>query len=326
MKKTLVAVAALAISTAAIARDHIQIVGSSTVYPFATIVAETHGKQYGKAPIIESTGSGGGMKLFCKGIGADTPDITNASRKIKKSEEELCAKNGVTPIERLIGFDGIAFANSKEAPKFELTREEIYLAVAKQVPAKKAGFLTGLLKGDKMVDNPFTHWDQINSALPHQEIKVLAPPPTSGTRDAFVELVMHKTCKKVYGMPKKGAEGYKAQCSAIREDGHVTEVGENDNVVVHKLKIDKNNFGIFGFSFLDNNRDTVQGAVVDGHPIEFETIADGSYPISRPLYYYIKKEHIGQIPGIEEYDALFARMMQPEGRLEEMGLIPAPTK
>ena len=323
MKKTLLAIGALLITTSAFARDNIQIVGSSTVYPFATVVAETFGRQYGNAPIIESTGSGGGMKLFCKGIGADTPDITNASRKIKKSEEEKCAKNGVTPIERLVGFDGIAFANSKEGAKFELTREEIYLAVAKKVPAGKTGRNYNV---DAMIDNPFTHWNQINSNLPNQEIKVLAPPPTSGTRDAFVELVMHKTCKKKYGMPKKGAEGYKAQCSALREDGHVTEVGENDNVIIHKLKIDPNNFGIFGFSFLDNNRDTVQGAVVDGHPIEFETIADGSYPISRPLYYYMKKEHIGSIMGIEEYDALFMKMMQPEGRLEEMGLIPAPTK
>ena len=328
MKKTLVAVAALAISTAAIARDQIQIVGSSTVYPFATVVAETFGRSSGfKAPIIESTGSGGGLKMFCKGVGVDTPDITNASRKIKQSEVDRCAKNGVTPVERLIGFDGIAFANSKEAPQFTLTREEIYLAVAKQVPAKKVGFMTGLLNGgDTMVDNPFTHWNQINSKLPNQEIKVLAPPPTSGTRDAFVELVMHKTCKKKYGMPKKGADGYKAQCSALREDGHVTEVGENDNVIIHKLKIDPNNFGIFGFSFLDNNRDTVQGSVVDGAAIEFETIADGSYPISRPLYYYMKKEHIGQIPGMEEYDAMFKKMVEPEGRLEEMGLIPAPEK
>lgn len=311
MKKTLVAVAALAISTAAIARDQIQIVGSSTVYPFATVVAETLGKlgTY-KAPVIESTGSGGGMKLFCKGLGVDTPDVTNSSRQIKNSEVELCKKNGVTPIERLIGFDGIAFANSKDGVKLSVTKEELFKAISKVV----------LIDG-KWVENPYTKWSDISKDLPNIKIDILAPPPTSGTRDAFVELVMHKTCKKDYKMGKKGPDGYKAVCSSLREDGHVTEVGENDNVVIMKLTAEKTRFGIFGFSFLDNNRDKVQGAAINGVDVDFETIADGSYPISRPLYYYMKKEHIGKIPGIEAYDELFKRMAEPEGKLEELGLI-----
>lgn len=323
MKKLLLAAIAITLSSTLFARDEIQIVGSSTVYPFATVVAETFGKTTDyPAPVIESTGSGGGMKLFCKGIGVSTPDVTNASRKIKKSEEKLCAKNGVTPIERLIGFDGIAFANSKDSTKFELTKEEIYLAIAKTVPAGKTGRNYNV---DAMIKNPFTHWDQINSKLPHQEISILAPPPTSGTRDAFVEIVMHKTCKS-YGMPKKGSNGYKAQCSALREDGHASIMGENDNLIIQKLTTDREKFGIFGFSFLDQNTDKVQGAKVDGKEATFENIADGSYPISRPLYYYIKKEHIGRILGLEEYDALFKKMAQPEGPLEDKGMIPVPTK
>ena len=311
MNKTLIAVAALAISTAAIARDQIQIVGSSTVYPFATVVAETFGKMgtY-KAPVIESTGSGGGLKLFCKGLGVDTPDITNSSRQIKNSEVELCKKNGVTPVERMIGYDGIAFANSKDGVKLSVTKEQLFKAISKVV----------LIDG-KWVENPYNKWSDISKDLPDQNIDILAPPPTSGTRDAFVELVMHKTCKKDYKMGKKGPDGYKTLCSSLREDGHVTEVGENDNVVIMKLTAEKTRFGIFGFSFLDNNRDKVQGATVNGVDVDFDTIADGSYPISRPLFYYIKQEHIGKIPGIEAYDELFKKMAQPEGKLEELGLI-----
>jgi phosphate transport system substrate-binding protein len=311
MKKTLLAVAALALTTSAFARDQIQIVGSSTVYPFATVVAETLGRMGDyKAPVIESTGSGGGMKMFCKGIGVDTPDFTNSSRQIKQSEIDLCKKNGVTPIERLIGFDGIAFANSKDGEKVSLTKEEIFKAVSKVVRVNGG-----------WIPNPYTTWNQINPDLPNIKIDVLAPPPTSGTRDAFVELVMHKTCKNDYKMGKKGPDGYKAVCSSLREDGYITEVGENDNVVIMKLTAEKQRFGIFGFSFLDNNRDKVQGATINGVEVDFETIADGSYPISRPLYFYMKKEHVGKIPGMEAYDELFKRMAEPEGKLEELGLI-----
>jgi len=306
MKKLLLATAVVALTGSVAARDHISIVGSSTVFPFASVVSEAHGNNGFKSPHIESTGSGGGMKLFCAGVGLTHPDITNSSRAIKSSEKKLCAKNGVTPVERLIGYDGIAFANSRDGKKFSLTKEQIYQAVAKTV-----------YKDGKFVNNPYTNWNQIDSSLPNQRIDILVPPPTSGTRDAFVELVMHKTCKS-YGLKKKS---YKANCSQVREDKHVSIVGENDNLIIAKLGNDSNRFGIFGFSFLDQNMDKVQGAVINGKEASFETIADGSYPISRPLFYYIKKEHMDSIPGINEYDKLFSEMAKPEGRLEDLGLI-----
>ena len=304
--KKLIFVAAF-LSLAAQGRDHISIVGSSTVFPFASVVAEAHGRNGFSSPLIESTGSGGGMKLFCAGTGLNHPDITNASRKIKKSEEELCKKNGISIVERLIGFDGIAFANSRDGVKFSVTKEEIYKAISKNV-----------YKDGKYISNPYTNWNEINSSLPDQPISIMAPPPTSGTRDAFVELVMHKTCKS-YGIKKKE---YKRECSQLREDGYVDIVGENDNLIIQKLGNDANRFGIFGFSFLDQNQDKVQGATVNGYEADFENISSGKYPISRPLYYYIKKEHLSSIPGIAEYDALFQQMAQPEGRLEDLGLIP----
>ena len=312
MKKTLLAIGAITLSASAFAVAPIKIVGSSTVYPFATVVAETLPKMTEfPSPVIESTGSGGGMKIFCQGYGHQTPSITNSSRAIKKGEVKLCKKNGVTPIERLIGFDGIAFANDLNADKLDVTTEELYKAIAKTV------YVDG-----KFIPNPYKTWSDINSKLPNKEISILAPPPTSGTRDAFVEIVMHKTCKKVYKLPKKGANGYKQHCSALREDGHAVIMGENDNLIIQKLRADRNRFGIFGFSFLDQNMDSVQSSIVNGKEATFENIADGSYPISRPLYYYIKKEHIGSIAGIEEYDELFKKMASPEGALEDKGLIP----
>ena len=310
--KTYITVAILLfITNSAIARDTLSIVGSSTVFPFSTIVAEKFGKSTDfKVPVVESTGSGGGMKLFCKGIGTNTPDITNASRAIKSSEVELCASNGVTPIERLIGFDGIVFANSNSSTQFSLTKEEIFKAVAYKV-----------LSDGKWVDNDYLYWDNINSNLPHIKINVMVPPPSSGTRDAFVELVLHSVCKKIYDMPKKGDDGYKARCSGLREDGLVTEMGENDNLIVEKLTKDTARFGVFGFSFLDQNRDKVHGAIVDGVEPSFDSIADGSYKVSRPLFYYLKKEHIGIIPGILEFDEYFKALTVVDGPLEEAGLI-----
>ena len=301
----------LFITNSAIARDTLSIVGSSTVFPFSTIVAEKFGKSTDfKVPVVESTGSGGGMKLFCKGIGTNTPDITNASRAIKSSEVELCASNGVTPIERLIGFDGIVFANSNSSTQFSLTKEEIFKAVAHKV-----------LSNGKWVDNGYLYWDNINPNLPHLKIDVMVPPPSSGTRDAFVELVLHSVCKKIYDMPKKGDDGYKARCSGLREDGLVTEMGENDNLIVEKLTKDTARFGVFGFSFLDQNRDKVHGAIVDGVEPSFDSIADGSYKVSRPLFYYLKKEHMGIIPGISEFDEYFKALTVAGGPLEEAGLI-----
>ena len=297
------------LSTPALARDQISIVGSSTVFPFSTTVAEKFGQVSGfKSPVVESTGSGGGLKMFCAGVGTMTPDIANASRAIKQKELDRCTANGVTPIERLIGYDGIVFANSKNGVPFNLTKEHIFKAVAYQV----------LINGE-WVPNPYKNWSDIDSSLPDLKISIMIPPPTSGTRDAFVELIMHAACKKDYGMSKKE---YKKNCSNVRTDGnYVVQVGENDNLIIEKLQNDENRFGVFGFSFLDQNRDKIQGAVINGVYPEFDTIADGSYTVSRPLFYYIKKEHLGIIPGIEEYDAMFKKLAAPGGILEEQGLI-----
>lgn len=293
--------------------DQISIVGSSTVFPFATVVAERFGKNTDyRSPVIESTGSGGGMKLFCAGIGMEHPDITNASRAIKSSEAEKCEKNGITPIERMIGYDGITFSNSNKAMQYKITKEDIFKAVSAKV-----------MSNGKLVPNGYKKWSDINPELPSVKIDVLAPPPSSGTRDAFVELVLHSVCKKIYKMPKKGADGYKKNCSALREDGHVTEAGENDNLIIEKLNADQNRFGIFGYSFLDQNKDKVQGSVIGGVEPSMETIADGSYKVSRPLFYYIKKEHMGVVPGIEEYDAMFKSLSISGGPLEAIGLIPS---
>ena len=289
--------------------DQISIVGSSTVFPFATIVAERFAKNTDfNAPVIESTGSGGGLKLFCAGIGLEHPDVTNASRAIKSSEKETCEKNGITPVEYLIGYDGITFSNSNAVKQLSLTKEDIFNAVSAKV------YYNG-----EMIDNPYKKWSDINSSLPSVDIDVLAPPPSSGTRDAFVELVMHSVCKKIYEMDKKT---YKANCSALREDGAVTEVGENDNLIIEKLADNSDRFGIFGYSFLDQNRDRVQGSIVDGVGPSMDTIADGSYKVSRPLFFYVKKEHIGVVPGIQEYADYFMSLAVEGSPLEDAGLIP----
>jgi phosphate transport system substrate-binding protein len=330
MKKLISAAVALSLTGfagMAAARDYISIVGSSTVYPFATVVAEQFGKttQY-KTPKIESTGSGGGLKLFCAGVGVENPDITNASRRIKPSEVERCAKNGVKDIvEVKVGYDGIALANSKEAPQFKVSRKDIFLALAKQVPDPKDP------TGGKLVDNPYRTWKQVNSDLPDMTIEVLGPPPTSGTRDAFAELAMEGGCKKIdwiKAMKKKDKKMYKSICHTVREDGKYIEAGENDNLIVQKLEANPNALGIFGFSFLDQNSDKVQGSLIDGQAPTFEKIADGSYPVSRPLYFYVKKAHVGKIPGIEAYLAEFTseKAWGDEGYLADKGLIPMPTE
>jgi len=301
-------------------RDHIEIVGSSTVYPFSTVVAETFGKKTKfKTPKIESTGSGGGFKLFCNGNGIDTPDITNASRRIKKSEVDKCASNGVKNITEVqIGFDGIAIANSKKGQNFKLTRKDIFLALAKQVPGKTDG---------ELVDNPYKTWKEVNADLPDIKIEVLGPPPTSGTRDAFAELAMEGGCKKIAwikAMKKTDKSKYKSICHSVREDGAYIEAGENDNLIVQKLEKNSNALGVFGFSFLDQNSDKVKGASIDGVEISFENIADGSYPVSRPLFFYVKNAHVGKVPGIKEFLAEFTNdeTWGEDGYLTEKGLIP----
>ena len=310
LKKFLISIFIIGMTTSAYARDQISVVGSSTVFPFATIVAENFGQTSGfRTPVIESTGSGGGMKMFCKGIGTNTPDITNASRAIKKSEEELCAKNGVTPIERLVGYDGITISTSIKGIAFPLTKEEIYQAVSAEV-----------WNGQEFVKNTYSTWSDINPELPNIKIDIMVPPTTSGTRDAFVELILHNVCRKVYGMEKKVA---KERCTALRTDNqHVVQMGENDNLLIEKLVAEEDRMAVFGFSFLDMNRDKVKAHPINGVKPEFDTIADGSYKVSRPLFYYIKKEHLGVIPGIEEFDALFKKMSVADGPLADQGLIP----
>ncbi len=327
-------------TAAAGARDYIYVVGSSTVYPFATVVAEHFGKSSRfKTPKIESTGSGGGMKLFCQGVGVKHPDITNASRRIKKSEFDKCQANGVKEIVEIkIGYDGIAIANSKAAPRFNLSRKDIFLALAKQIPDPKAP------ESGKLVPNPYSTWNEINPTLPSYKIEVLGPPPTSGTRDAFAELAMEGGCKqfswikqikkdskkaKKAGdkkLAKQLKNKYKAICHGVREDGKYIEAGENDNLIVQKLEANPKALGVFGYSYLEQNEDKIQGSKVDGIAPEFELIASGKYPVSRPLFFYVKKAHVGKIPGIKEYLAEFTsdKAWGDEGYLVDKGLIPMP--
>jgi phosphate transport system substrate-binding protein len=320
---TVALIAATAGMVQAQQRDSISIVGSSTVYPFATVVAERFGKAGSfKAPKIESTGTGGGFKLFCGGVGVQHPDMSNASRAIKASEFETCQKNGVTDVvEVKIGYDGIVVANSKKAPELKLTTKDIFLALAKEVPDPKGG--------EALVANPYKTWKDVNASLPDVKIEVLGPPPTSGTRDAFVELAMEQGALKLEGLRKLSKEdGKKFQkaFSSIREDGAYVEAGENDNLIVQKLGANPNALGVFGFSFLDQNTDKIQGAHVEGFPPTFANIASAKYPLSRPLFFYVKKAHVGVIPGIKEYLAEFTseKAWGKDGYLSEKGLIPLP--
>ena len=313
-------VAVFAMMSVAEARE-LRIVGSSTVYPFTTIVGESFAAEGNTAPVIESTGTGGGMKLFCAGVGESHPDFTNASRAIKSSEVEKCKANGITPLEMKVGYDGIVFANSKEGASFEVTPLELYLALAKDVPQAD-----GTLK-----ENTYTNWNEINPNFPNQKIEVLGPPPSSGTRDAWVELVMEKGCKTfdwVKAMKKQDKKKYKGICHGIREDGAFVEAGENDNLIIQKLANNPNAFGIFGYSFLDQNTDVIKGTVIGGVAPTFESIADGSYPASRGLYVYAKKEHMDVIDGMTEFMELYLSddMAGADGSLGDAGLIPLPQK
>jgi phosphate transport system substrate-binding protein len=304
----------LAAASPAQARDQIRIVGSSTVFPFATAVAEQFGRGGKfKTPIVESTGSGGGLKLFCAGVGPDHPDITNSSRRIKQSEFDECTKNGVTMTEVRIGFDGIVLANSKKAARADLTKGEVFKALAARVPS-----------GGQLIPNPYKKWSDIDPALPDVKIEVLGPPPTSGTRDAFVELAMEGGCAEIAGAAELGLT--KEACHAIREDGAFVEAGENDNLIVQKLIANPDALGVFGYSFLDQNRDKLQGSLVGGVEPTFENIADGKYGISRSLYVYVKLPHVGTIPGIKEYivELTSEKAYGTDGYLVDKGLIPLP--
>lgn len=323
MKKTLIALTLVTASGNLLAagRDTLNAVGSSTVYPFSTVVAERFGKSTAfKTPKIESTGTGGGMKLFCAGNGIETPDMSNASRRMKKSEFEMCRKNGVTSItEVLIGYDGIVIANAASAKRMNVTRKELFLALGKEIPAKDGS--------ESLIPNPYKLWSEINPAFPATKIEVLGPPPTSGTRDAFAELVLEGGCKQypwIKAIKKKDKSKYKSICHSVREDHVYIEAGENDNLIVQKLTANPKAFGIFGFSFLDQNADKLQGSMVDGTEPTFEAIADGSYPVSRPLYFYVKNAHVGKVPGIMEFLQEYTSdtAMGDEGYLTDKGLIP----
>ena len=324
MKATLAgAAAALAMASVpgtAMARDTISIVGSSTVYPFATVVAERFGRTGNSTPKIESTGSGGGMKLFCQGVGTQHPDITNASRRMKKSEFELCQSNGVKDITEVkVGYDGIVIANSVKGEHIDLSLRDIFLALAKDVPNPDGS--------EELVANPYKTWKEVNPALPNTEIEVLGPPPTSGTRDSFNELALAAGCKTfpwLKAIKSEDKSKYKAICRSVREDGAYVEAGENDNLIVQKLEKNPAAYGVFGYSFLDQNRGVVQAANVGGVEPTFDAIGSGDYPVSRSLFFYVKKAHVGVVPGIEGYVKEFTseKAWGDQGYLGEKGLIP----
>ena len=300
MRLLLIAFIMSLMTTVSYARDQISIVGSSTVFPFSTVVAEKVGKKGIKTPVIESTGTGGGMKLFCKGIGVNTPDMTNASRAIKPKEKQMCFENGVTDISQvIIGLDGIAIIRSLKNEPVNFTQQQLWEALSE--------------KGSKP-----EKWSDIDPSLPNIKIQVLVPPPTSGTRDAFNELVMAKGCAK------EVKEANKKDCTLLREDGAAIEAGENDTLIINKIVADPNNFGILGFSYYDANKDKLRAASINGKSISKETIQDGSYPISRPLYFYVKNQHKGVIPGIDEYIKEFTskRAISNRGYLTDLGLVP----
>ena len=300
MRKLLFVFIMSLMTTISYARDQISIVGSSTVFPFSTVVAEKVGKQGIKTPVIESTGTGGGMKLFCKGIGVHTPDMTNASRAIKSSEKQMCFENGVTDISQVIvGLDGIAIIRSLKNEPINFTQQQLWEALSE--------------KGSKP-----EKWSDIDPSLPNIKIQVLVPPPTSGTRDAFNELVMSKGCAK------EVKEANKKDCTLLREDGAAIEAGENDTLIINKIVADPNNFGILGFSYYDANKDKLRAASINGKTISKETIQDGSYPISRPLFFYVKNQHKGVIPGIDEYIKEFTskKAISNRGYLTDLGLVP----
>jgi len=310
LKTTVIAAAVMSVAGVAQARDQIRIVGSSTVYPFASYVTEEFGALTNyPTPVIESTGSGGGIRLFCNGVGEGTPDITNASRRMKPSELERCEENGVTDItEAKIGSDGIVLGLAASNEPIDLTLEQIFLAVAAQVP-----------DDGELVDNPYTNWSDIDASLPDRAISIYGPPSTSGTRDAFEELVMEAASAE---MDIYGEEGY----TDIRTDGVYIDAGENDNLIVQRLAEDTGAFGIFGYSFLEENPDTIMGATIGGVAPEVDAISSGEYPVARSLWFYLKNQHADEVTPMYEYANMFMedQMIGSDGYLVDIGLIPLP--
>jgi phosphate transport system substrate-binding protein len=305
----------------AAARDQIRVVGSSTVYPFTTTVAEQFGKTSGmKTPVVESTGTGGGMKLFCAGVGENHPDATNASRRMKKGEFETCQKSGVKDIVEInIGFDGLTVAQSKQGTPIKLTLGQLLLAVAKEVPGPDG----------KLIANPNKNWSDIDKSLPNIKIEILGPPPTSGTRDSFHELLLEKGAESIpalAALKKSDAKAFDKVWKTLREDGAYVEAGENDNVIVAKLESNKNAFGVFGFSFLEENTAKLRGVPLNGVEPEFEKITSGKYPGARRMYVYLKKQHVGMVPGIDKFGAEYVspKALGEDGYLAKKGLVTLP--
>ncbi|MFT7099113.1 MAG: phosphate transport system substrate-binding protein, partial [Rickettsiales bacterium] len=276
------------------ARDYLRMAGSSTVYPFARTIAEEFGNATSfKTPIVESTGTGGGIKLFCSGVGENFADFANASRAIKATELKVCNENGIkNVVEIKIGYDGIVVANSNKAKPVNLTKKQLFLALANEIP-----------QNGKLIKNPNNKWSDVDKSLPNTTIAVYGPPPTSGTRDAFVELVLEDVCAKkaefIAAYPDKKIR--KKKCHIIRSDGKFIEAGENDNLIVQKLKNNQEALGVFGFSFLEQNSRVVQGSKINGISPTFENIASGDYKISRPLFIYFKKEQLPFVQGAKEF-------------------------
>jgi phosphate transport system substrate-binding protein len=310
------ALALTACDDGGVARSEIRIVGSSTVYPFTTAVAEQfrNKRPDRKAPVIEATGTGAGVKQFCAGIGPQFPDILNASRRIKKSEYESCAAHGVDQImEVQVGLDGVAFAESQRGRKLTLSRGDIYRALA----ANPGG-----------QPNRSRFWSDVNPALPHIPIQVLGPPATSGTRDALAELILAPACETLTPEARVWKEDdkdrYAKTCTRVRDDAAYVDSGENDNLIVQKLDANPNAIGIFGFSYLEENTDRLRGVPIDGMEPSYETISTGSYPGARPLYIYAKKRHLKPVPGLGEFLADYVEAWGPDGPLVRKGMIAAP--
>jgi phosphate transport system substrate-binding protein len=315
------AAASMAVAGGAEARDQIRIVGSSTVYPFTTTVAEQFGKTSSmKTPVVESTGTGGGMKLFCAGVGESHPDATNASRRMKKNEFDACQRNGVKDIVEInIGFDGLTVAQSKQGTPIKLSLAQLLLAVAKDVPGPDG----------KLIPNPNKNWSDIDKSLPNIKIEILGPPPTSGTRDSFHELLLEKGAEQIpalAALKKSDSKAFDRVWKTLREDGAYVEAGENDNVIVAKLEANKNAFGVFGFSFLEENTAKLRGVPLNGVAPEFDNITSGKYPGARRMYVYIKKQHIGVVPGLDKFAAEYVspKALGEDGYLAKKGLVTLP--
>lgn len=316
-KMSLLVLIVASLSNVAMAGEQIKSAGSSTIFPFITVVAEEFRRntEY-KSPIVEATGTGGGIMLFCLGNGDESKDLANASRAMRKKEKELCAKNGVKDITEIkIGYDGIIFANSADSKKLNLTKEQIFLAISRKIPAN-----------GKLVENNYKKWSDIDPSLPNKKIEIYGPPKTSGTRDLLEDLVMNDLCvnniafKAAY--PDKNSRN--KECHMLRNDSAFIEVGENDNFIVEKLRNSPDALGIFGFSFLDQNVSSVQGVVIDGVRPTFENIFSSYYPVSRPLFIYLKDSHLDKTPGLREFvkELVSDNAIGDGGYLVEKGLIP----